>query len=269
MVKEHLDRIHELIADPTVTTADDLPMIESAVEKYPYFQSLRAVYLKSLKNFDSPVYNRELKRTAVHTTDRGVLFDYITSKDFLKSNGIDSPTPPEVEAESESGQNNQPARFEDLNASSDFSQVTDDDLFLKKEVETPFEFTAGESHSFSEWLKLTTVKPLQPAIKEKIQNTTSNLQDKLRQECMEKIDQFLEEQPKIKPSKDKSVSVETPAVQSTENQLMTETLARVYIAQKNFSKAIKAYEIMALQHPEKSGFFADRIREIKNLQRNQ
>jgi hypothetical protein len=49
---------------------------------------------------------------------------------------------------------------------------------------------------------------------------------------------------------------------------MTETLAQVYLAQKNFSKAIQAYQILVLQHPEKSGYFADRIREIKNIQSN-
>jgi hypothetical protein len=49
---------------------------------------------------------------------------------------------------------------------------------------------------------------------------------------------------------------------------MTETLAQVYAAQKNYEKAIKSYEILVLQHPEKSSFFADRIQEIKNLQSN-
>ena len=46
---------------------------------------------------------------------------------------------------------------------------------------------------------------------------------------------------------------------------MTETLARVYLQQKNYKKAIKAYEILILKNPEKSGFFADQIRAIKKL----
>ncbi|MFT7429332.1 MAG: hypothetical protein ACI9IZ_001830, partial [Nonlabens sp.] len=52
------------------------------------------------------------------------------------------------------------------------------------------------------------------------------------------------------------------------SQFMTETLAKVYVAQKNYSKALKAYEVLVLQHPEKSAFFADQIQEIKNLQSN-
>jgi hypothetical protein len=49
---------------------------------------------------------------------------------------------------------------------------------------------------------------------------------------------------------------------------MTETLAKVYLEQKKYNKAIQAYEILILKYPEKSSFFADRINEIKNLQQN-
>jgi hypothetical protein len=49
---------------------------------------------------------------------------------------------------------------------------------------------------------------------------------------------------------------------------MTETLAKVYLEQKKYSKAIQAYEILILKYPEKSIFFADRIKDIKILQQN-
>ncbi|MFV0236960.1 MAG: hypothetical protein ACK5HU_00290, partial [Flavobacteriales bacterium] len=52
----------------------------------------------------------------------------------------------------------------------------------------------------------------------------------------------------------------------TENQnLMTETLANIYVEQKKYSKAIQAFKILSLKYPEKSGFFADQIKAIKNL----
>jgi virulence-associated protein VapD len=44
---------------------------------------------------------------------------------------------------------------------------------------------------------------------------------------------------------------------------MTETLARVYLEQKKYQKAIQAYEILILKYPEKSSFFADRISDIR------
>jgi len=48
-----------------------------------------------------------------------------------------------------------------------------------------------------------------------------------------------------------------------EGKFVTETLAEIYFGQRLFDKAIKAYEILSLKYPEKSGFFADRIRAIK------
>jgi hypothetical protein len=43
---------------------------------------------------------------------------------------------------------------------------------------------------------------------------------------------------------------------------MTETLAKVYLQQNNYQKALQAYKILSLKYPEKSGFFADQIRAI-------
>ena len=49
---------------------------------------------------------------------------------------------------------------------------------------------------------------------------------------------------------------------------MTETLAQVYLEQKKYKKAIQAYKILSLKYPEQSGFFADRIKAVKKLQKN-
>ena len=46
--------------------------------------------------------------------------------------------------------------------------------------------------------------------------------------------------------------------------LTTETLAEIYAEQGHYQRAIQAYEILCLKYPKKSGFFADRIEEIKN-----
>jgi hypothetical protein len=48
--------------------------------------------------------------------------------------------------------------------------------------------------------------------------------------------------------------------------LMTETLARIYLEQKNYEKALQSYKILSLKYPEKSSLFADQIKAIKKLQ---
>ena len=78
------------------------------------------------------------------------------------------------------------------------------------------------------------------------------------------IDKFLEERPKITPRKeDFSLLNIADNFEDTDNQFVTETLAKVYLAQGHLNKAIEAYEILGLKYPEKNTFFADRIRDIK------
>jgi hypothetical protein len=50
------------------------------------------------------------------------------------------------------------------------------------------------------------------------------------------------------------------------SSLMTETLAKVYLEQKNIKSDSSLWDI--LKYPEKSSFFADRITNIKILQQN-
>jgi len=49
------------------------------------------------------------------------------------------------------------------------------------------------------------------------------------------------------------------------DDLMTETLAKLYIEQKHFEQAIRAYEILSLKYPKKSSFFVREIEKIKKL----
>ena len=56
--------------------------LENVVLQFPYFQAARALHLKGLYNQESFRYNYELKKTAAYTTDRTILFEFITSDNF-------------------------------------------------------------------------------------------------------------------------------------------------------------------------------------------
>lgn len=71
-----------LINKPNAINDIQCISLEKIVQQFPYFQSSRALYLKGLYNQDSFKYNYALKITAAHTTDRSVLFDFITSNTF-------------------------------------------------------------------------------------------------------------------------------------------------------------------------------------------
>ncbi|MCR9154267.1 MAG: hypothetical protein NXI09_09165 [Bacteroidetes bacterium] len=95
-----------------------------------------------------------------------------------------------------------------------------------------------------------------------------------KQEIAEKIDlldAFVEKLPDLKKKNrdaKTSVNLDSTPVERSESEgsgLVTETLAKVYIRQKHYKKAIQAYEILMLKYPEKSSFFASQISEIKKL----
>ncbi len=147
------------------------------------------------------------------------------------------------------------------------------------EIGKPIDFVR-EKHSFQEWLQLARAEPIDrssdaPKDAETDEKKTTEVTEIVSVEEEKKkkaeiIDRFIETNPKISPIKP---TMATPPISFNINEdensyLMTETLARVYLEQKKYTKAIQAYEILILKYPEKISFFADRISDIKILQQN-
>jgi len=84
----------------------------------------------------------------------------------------------------------------------------------------------------------------------------------------ELIDRFIRINPSIERLTPGEVQpVKDLSAPSTEEQgkFITETLAKIYINQGYYSRAINIYEKLSLQYPEKSAYFASRIEKIKEL----
>ncbi|QXU41252.1 hypothetical protein [Pedobacter sp. D749] len=79
------------------------------------------------------------------------------------------------------------------------------------------------------------------------------------------IEKFLKEDPTIKPPKPEQIDNENKAKKSAEDNydLVSETLAKIYIEQMLYHKAIDTYKKLSLKYPEKSRYFADLIQSIE------
>ena len=271
-----------LLTNPQPYNQGTHKALQKLIKKYPYFQSARALELKYLKNTESYLYNDDLKITAAYTTDRNILFEYITSNDFFQNKIAKEiirhnkqTLQIEVIAENISEQISLELE-EELKAERKKAEtILNPDLFqpkhneksVKEEEEIlklnkPLPFSKQDKHSFTEWLKLTSVKPI-------VRNNKPEPKNKEKEHKFDLIEQFIRQKPKLPiPDKasnsQKNINLAAPYTQVS-NTLMTETLAKVYVQQKKYSKAIQAYKILILKNPEKSGYFADQIRAIEKL----
>lgn len=279
----------QLLKDPSMITAGQTQALEKVLKDAPYFQAARAVRLKGLKEHREFSYNTALKKTAAYTTNRSVLFDFITSEEFnqnriarqiqdqeLQLRNITVFEPEEIFArrsmdiddaikmrQSESRRVMDPELFSEKSSGKEEENIEKEQETETLKLGKPLEFDGSESHSFSEWLRLTSAKPI-----EREQSEEKPQKNEEQHKKFELIDRFISKSPKIKPGKTTNKSNLAETGTGTPESLMTETLARVYLEQKNYKKAIQAYKILILKNPEKSGFFADQIRATEKLQEN-
>jgi tetratricopeptide (TPR) repeat protein len=254
------EEITYLLKHPETISEKNGMALTELIEDFPYFQPAQALYLKLLKKQNSHRYNQHLKKTAAYTSDRSVLFDFITSELFKESDVQ------ETVSQAEDIDKNELEKAEAILNPNLFErkvEKTEQEKAVEEilEVHQPLNFSKDDKHSFNEWLKLASAKPIQR--EEELKKVISPKEEKFKL-----IDKFLQENPKIDPTIQQSTEDLAKPFTKVNVHLMTETLAKVYVQQKNYKKAIQAYKILILKNPEKSGFFADQIRAIEKLQQN-
>lgn len=284
-------QFYQFLRQPHALNAETLPAIQEVVREFPYFQAAVMLWIKNLHNIEHIRFNGELKAGAAHIAVRARLFDLLHATPPESRDRM--PQPEAVKAVANEVYAAPPAEVDAVQVPvADYFEVSDEleplgppvadrpsnePLLLPSADLLGFEYAPGQSayelgsemppvdweradsFSFSDWLANIRQKPASQPVKPV---KTHQL-----------IDQFLnQDSVRIVPKPVEAVrKIEETVRQSTsENEdLLTETLASIYIRQKHYDKAIHIFEKLRLKYPEKSIYFANRISELKNLSNNQ
>ncbi|HCP40943.1 MAG TPA: hypothetical protein DIT65_04045 [Cryomorphaceae bacterium] len=207
------------------------------------------------KSESAPVKKRTSDATAVKTEEERKSKAPVTEESKAPSKNQDK------SAKKAASEGKNPAEKETVSVKGSPSEVKEAAVQPDEDIRImPF----SEKASFLEWLnadmsvQVTTIDYQQDFADVDVVQDQGDSEEQGNQ-----IRKIIQELPKfeVEPSNGK-INVFTLQADA-EGKFVTETLAEIYFGQRLFDKAIKAYEILSLKYPEKSGFFADRIREIK------
>ena len=229
--------------------------LEKITYRYPYFQAAYALYLKSLKEQEKFNFNLILKKTAVISPDRNTLYEWLYT-DHTTQNSETLPiqekekTKPTLETKIKE-------KVEEV-TQDEVNEVDTKSKNVEVVEETPKK-SLPVNLSFLEWIEWTK------------NNSTTILQysepEKSFEDKIDIIDAFLKNNPKIPPvSANTAKQNLSKEIKFDKEELMTETLAKVYVKQGKYKKALLSYKILSLKYPKKNSFFASQIEAIKDLQ---
>lgn len=195
------------------------------IEDYPYFAVARMLYLRNLLNIGSYKFESELVKHAIFIPDRAMLFRLLNIQQRPEE------------------------RFELL--------PYDTDLFDNFIEKAP----AAEEQVIPDELQIQYITPFQ-LIDEQPEKPVEK-----RKTNFDLIDKFINEHAStITVQAPTPVAIEIkPEKNEITEDLITETLAAIYLKQGLYEKALQSYEKLSLKFPEKNAYFAGQIENIKKL----
>ena len=242
-------RIAELIKHPEQLDRDTLYELRSILALYPYYQTARLLMLQNLFLLHDPSFDEELRRAAIYITDRHVLFDMIEAAHYRLR-----PSKPVASQTAETTA--QPSASRTISLIDNFLEsMPKEEAPKEKRKPTPadaaVDYVAYLMESEPEGEMMPGEIPQMPG---------QDLIDSFINSDKGRI--VLNEGPLLAPEDEK---VEEFVEKDPEEEYFTETLARIYIKQGRYSKALEIIQRLSLQFPKKNAYFADQIRFLEKL----
>ena len=242
--------ILELIQHPERMDRDTLYELRSQVALYPYYQTVRLLMLQNLYLLHDPSFDEELRRAAVYITDRRVLFNMVEAAHYR------------LRTTNQARQNSSTTQSSPTNLSRTSELI---DTFLdaipqeepkaRKRRPTPadaaIDYVAYLLDTEGDIVEETEAAPQMRG--QDLIDTFINA-DKGRFSLRD-VPLPADDTPQETPESEEEVGEE----------YFTETLARIYIKQGRYSKALQIIRRLSLQVPKKNAYFADQIRFLEKV----
>lgn len=235
-------KINEWMKHPEQLDTASLYELRVLLERYPFYQTARLLYLKNLYLLGDPSFKEELPRSALYVADLGMLFYYIEGDRFaLQQHPAAEQRCPDSD------------RTLDLidRFLSDLPEQPSDQLPIPP-VEVSVDYTAWLMHQEE-----------MPAVSE-----TPLHGQQLIDRFIEQVGETSVSETSVPEEARESVPVETAvtiASESEEESYFTETLAKIYVKQQRYDKALEIIKKLNLKYPKKNAYFADQIRFLEKL----
>ncbi|WP_418795001.1 tetratricopeptide repeat protein [Phocaeicola coprophilus] len=273
MTEQHLQ---EWIKHPEHLNEESLQELKELVGRYPYFQTAWVLYLKNLFVLKDPSFQEELRRSAIYIADLSLLFYFIEGERFT----IRKHAPQETR----SGQGESDRTLDLI------------DRFLAELPEEPAQelpLPAEVSVDYTSILldRMTEGDEEVAAVPLKGQHLIDRFIAKEAEAEVHPVDEELPEQPDELPAEPLAgqekteepaeepetvaASVSEPAgegmgeeenpEEDPEESYFTETLAKIYVKQQRYDKALEIIRKLNLKYPKKNAYFADQIRFLEKL----
>lgn len=236
-------QIIELIGHPERLNRETLHSLRELVAQYPYYHAARILFLQNLFLLHDTSFGEELRHSAIFIPNRKILFDMVEGANYALNN--------------ENGHNNT-----DLEDGRDRTETLID-IFLRTlpSTEEPRRGTkvtpVDPTTDYMAYLmQMEDVAPSQSETDERQQRSTELLNDFL-DKGEERIS--LQDEPEFLPE------VQDEEENNLDECYFTETLAKIYIKQGRYEKAIEIIRKLNLNYPKKNSYFADQIRFLQKL----
>ena len=242
-----------LIQHPEQMDKETLYELRSLLALYPYYQTARLLLLQNLYLLHDPTFDEELRQAAIYITDRRTIFQLIEAAHY-KINAQPSTLSFQPSTDNK-GEKSRTISLIDHFLDS-LPTVKEEEENKAKRKPTPADAAVDyvsyllEIESAEEKQKADDLPQMKG--QELIDNFINNEGGKIE----------LKETPEFVPNIEDSDILKE---KDDENGYFTETLARIYIKQGRYSKALEIIQRLSLVYPKKNAYFADQIRFLEKL----